>query len=126
MTHVEHDKNYYITTTVYVLQVLGFLTLLTPIAGVIINYVKKDSVRGTYLASHFIWQIRTFWYGAILWPLIGIITSIILIGYVILAVDVIWLIYRIAKGWVYLYSGKSMYHQDDDQQNRTPPKVINP
>lgn len=32
------------------------------IIAVIINYVKRSDVQGTYLASHFTWQIRTFWY----------------------------------------------------------------
>ena len=38
------------------------------IIAVIINYVKRGDARGTWLESHFNWQIRTFWY-AVLWAL---------------------------------------------------------
>jgi uncharacterized membrane protein len=51
-----------LTMVVYALQALGFLNGITWIVAVIINYVKKDEVRGSWLESHFRWQIRTFWW----------------------------------------------------------------
>jgi len=86
---------------VYALQATGFLLGLSFIAALIVNYIKIDDVRGTWLESHFRWQIRTFWFG-LLWAAIGSLTFVLLIGYFILVVDGIWLIYRIAKGWVFL------------------------
>jgi uncharacterized membrane protein len=43
--------------------VLGsFLFGWPSIIAVIINYVKRSEARGTWLESHFDWQIRTFWF----------------------------------------------------------------
>lgn len=93
---------------VYILQALSFLFVITSVAGVIINYIKDDDVRGSWMESHFIWQKRTFWYG-LLWVVLGTLTWSILIGWLVLAVVPFWLIYRIAKGWIYLVDGKELY-----------------
>ena len=97
-----------ITTVVYALQAVSFLFVITFIVAVIINYVKRDDVRGTWLESHFRWQIRTFWY-SLLWSILGVITFFLIIGYFILVATAIWLIYRIAKGWLRLIEKKPMY-----------------
>lgn len=96
-----------ITTVVYALQAVGLLLAFTYVIAVMINYIKRDDMRGTWLESHFRWQIRTFWYG-LLWFLLGILTYIIIIGWIILAVTAIWVIYRILKGWLNLYDNKPM------------------
>jgi uncharacterized membrane protein len=93
---------------VYILQAIGFFVGLTWIAGVMVNYVKQDQARGTWVESHFRWQIRTFWFG-LLWSVIGVLTTWILIGFVILGVAYIWLIYRVVKGWLYFNERKPMY-----------------
>jgi uncharacterized membrane protein len=69
--------------------------------AVIINYVKKDDATGTWLESHIRWQIRTFWFG-LLWGVIGGVLSLVLIGFVVLFADAVWIIYRIVKGWLNL------------------------
>jgi uncharacterized membrane protein len=99
-----------ITTVVYVLLAIGILPPFFPafIAAVIINYVKRDDVRGTFLESHFRWQIRTFWFG-LLWLAVGVLTWLILIGYVITLANFIWIMYRIIKGWLDLVDRKPMY-----------------
>ena len=94
--------------SVYILQALGFLTVISAIIGVIVNYIKDDDVRGSWLESHFRWQKATFWYG-LLWTVLGVLTQWILIGWVVLFLLAIWFIYRIAKGWIYLVDGKEMY-----------------
>ncbi|MBP7777964.1 MAG: hypothetical protein KA371_12595 [Acidobacteria bacterium] len=79
------------------------------IIAVIINYVKRDEARGTWLESHFTWQIRTFWI-ALLWTLViggvGALLAIVLVGFAIWAVGFfvlgLWAIYRIARGWLAL------------------------
>ena len=81
------------------------------IIAVIINYVKRGDARGTWLESHFDWQIRTFWYAA-LWALLvfllGLLLVIVVVGFAIWAVGLfalgIWAIYRIALGWSRLNS----------------------
>jgi len=95
-------------TLVYTLQAASFLLAITFVAAVIINYVKKDDVAGSWIASHFRWQIRTFWFG-MLWFFFGIITLVMGIGYFILLGVAVWIIYRIAKGWLALADGKPMY-----------------
>ena len=94
------------TYSIYILQALGFVTGgITSLLGVIINYIKDEDVRGSWLESHFRWQKATFWYG-LLWTLLGILTTWIFIGYVVLPAVTIWLIYRIARGWIYLVDGE--------------------
>ena len=86
------------------------------IIAVIINYVKRSEVRGTYLDSHFSWQIRTFWWalliavsigviGLVLLPLLGFGLVIWGIGFFVIG---IWAIYRIARGWLALMDRRPM------------------
>lgn len=96
-----------LTTVVYLLYAATFLIGFTAIVAIIINYIKKDDVAGTWLDSHFRWQMRTFWFG-LLWGILGAITWVILIGWVILAVNCIWIIYRLTKGWLFLNDNKPM------------------
>ena len=101
-----------ITHAVYGLQAIGILllptVLLAWIVGAVINYIKRDDVAHTFLASHFRWQIRTFWFG-LLWGFLGGLTFIIVIGWFILIAAGIWIIYRVVKGWLYLVDGKPLY-----------------
>jgi uncharacterized membrane protein len=94
-----------LTTVVYALQAAGFLVGITWIVALVIDYVKRDEAKGTWLESHFSWQIRTFWWG-LLWAVVGAITFLVLIGWFILAADTVWIIYRIVKGWLYLNDSK--------------------
>lgn len=98
-----------ITLIVYILQCLGFFFGgITFIIGIIINYVKKDEVQDTIYASHFRWQMRTFWFG-VLWSFLGGLLAVFLVGIPILMVTTIWLIYRIVRGMMSYRSGKAMY-----------------
>jgi uncharacterized membrane protein len=91
---------------VYALQALGFLVGITWIVAVIIDYVKLDEVKGTWLESHFRWQIRTFWWG-LLWGVLGTVLLIVFfLGYLVWMAAGIWVIYRIVKGWLYLHDNK--------------------
>ncbi len=96
-----------LTQIVYVLYALSYFAGLTAIVGIIINYVKLEDVSGTWLESHFRWQIRTFWFG-LLWAVIGIATAFMLIGFAILFANFFWIIYRIVKGWLNLNDNKPM------------------
>ncbi|MFO1368251.1 MAG: hypothetical protein U1F46_04575 [Marinagarivorans sp.] len=97
-----------LTAVIYALYAASFLVGLSAIVAIIINYVKSDDVRGTFLESHFRWQMRTFWFG-LLWGIIGGITSLILIGWLVLLANVVWIIYRLVIGWVNLNDNKPMY-----------------
>jgi uncharacterized membrane protein len=104
------DSSKTLTLIVYILQAAAFLNGLTFLVAVILNYVKQEDVAGTWLASHFRWQIRTFWF-SLLWFFVGIVTFFMVIGYFILMATAIWIIYRIVKGIVRLQEGKEMYTQ---------------
>jgi uncharacterized membrane protein len=92
---------------VYILYALSYFTGVTAIVGIIIDSVKQDDAAGTWLESHFRWQIRTFWFG-LLWALIGAATFFLLIGIAILFANFCWIIYRIVKGWLNLNDNKPM------------------
>lgn len=96
------------TTLVYVLQALSFVLGVTSIAGVIVNYLRLSEVKGTWLETHFVWQIRTFWF-QLLWGVVGLITSVVLIGFLIWVAVYLWTIYRVVKGWVNLANQRPMY-----------------
>lgn len=96
------------TTTgiVYLCQVLAFGFAGIPLlVGVIINYVKRDEVRGTYLESHFNWQVKTVWVTLLLLAIAGV-TVQFGIGVFILIATILWLVYRIVLGWNALSSNK--------------------
>ncbi len=93
------------------LIVTAFLTGWPSIIAVIMNYVKRGEVAGTFLESHFTWQLRTFWF-ALLWVVIGWLLIVTIIGVVVgvpllLGVGV-WVLYRIIRGWLNLASRKPM------------------
>lgn len=90
--------------------VLGsFLFGWPSIIAVIINYVKRGEARGTWLESHFSWQIRTFWY-ALLWSLVvGVVSgllAIVLVGFALWVLGLVllgvWVTYRVLRGWLAL------------------------
>ncbi|KAA1176244.1 hypothetical protein FWJ25_03680 [Marinobacter salinexigens] len=96
-----------LAVAVYILQALSFFVGgITGLIGVIINYVKLDDVRNTWIERHFRWQIRTFWIG-LLWTVIGIVTTPLIIGWFFLLGISIWIIYRIVKGALALNEGKA-------------------
>lgn len=83
----------------------AFLFGIPSIIAVILNYIRRSDTRGTYLDSHFRWQIRTFWFAA-LWFVIAwlLIATLILaiIGFPLLGLIALWVIYRVVRGWLTL------------------------
>jgi len=96
--------------------VTSFLFGLPSIVAVIMNYVRQGKVRGTFLQSHFRWQIRTFWY-ALLWIVIATLLSLplmlVLVGFATLWLAAVvagaWVLYRVVRGWMRLSSRRPMY-----------------
>jgi uncharacterized membrane protein len=93
------------------LIVTAFLTGWPSIIAVILNYVKRSDVRGTWLDSHFSWQIRTFWW-SLLWVVTGAVLFVTVIGipiaYILWIATGIWVLYRIIRGWLALSSQRPM------------------
>jgi len=96
--------------------ILGFICGVPSIIAVVMNYIRAPATRGTFLESHFRWQIRTFWF-AVLWSLIIVAVSlpltIVLVGfgtmYIGFVALVVWIIYRVARGWLALRDRRPMY-----------------
>ncbi|HEY7240381.1 MAG TPA: hypothetical protein VH600_14500 [Burkholderiales bacterium] len=93
---------------VYGLQAASMLVGVTLFAGVIINYLRRREAAGTWLESHFTWQIRTFWW-SLAWCVLGIATAIVLVGVFILIGSGVWFVYRVVRGWIDLNEGRPMY-----------------
>jgi uncharacterized membrane protein len=94
--------------------VFAFLTGWPSIIAVILNYVYRSEVRGTWLESHFRWQIRTFWFGLLWVALCGVFVVLtlgigLLIAWIPLVFVGLWFIYRIARGWLRLVDGRPAY-----------------
>jgi uncharacterized membrane protein len=91
--------------------VTAFLSGWPSILAVILNYIKRDATRGTYLESHFRWQIRTFWF-ALLWLVIGAILVVTIIGiplaWIIAVVVGLWVLYRMIRGLIQLMDREAM------------------
>jgi len=92
----------------------AFLTGWPSIIAVILNYVKRSEVRGTWLESHFRWQIRTFWFGLLWVTLCGLFIVVtlgigLLIAWLPLMLVGLWVIYRIVRGWLRLMDHRPMY-----------------
>ncbi len=104
----DERSNEKITALIYALYAASFLVGITAIAAIMMNYIKREDVVGTYLESHFRWQIRTFWF-AMMYSSIGVILLLILIGWPILIATGFWVIYRITKGWLRLFDRRAMY-----------------
>jgi uncharacterized membrane protein len=90
----------------------SFVGSVPSIVAVILNYLKQRDARGTWLESHYRWQIRTFWF-ALLWVAIAALLFFtvlgIPLGFAILIGVSLWLVYRIARGGLRLVDRKPMY-----------------
>jgi len=114
LTHVMYGLHAFSAVTGMLspaLIVTAFLTGWPSIIAVIINYVKRSDVRGTWLESHFSWQLRTFWF-ALLWLVIGAIAFVTVLGIPVAIVVWIgtglWVLYRLIRGWLGLLEKKAM------------------
>jgi len=97
-----------LTMIVYALQIASVMVGITLIAAVIINYLKRGDVEGTWLESHFRWQIRTFWW-SLLWFGVGLALLVVIVGIFVLMAAAMWLLYRAIKGWLELEERRPMY-----------------
>lgn len=101
-------KNYVFIA--YVTYALGLLILFTPVIGVILAFIKRDEAQGSIYASHIDWLIKTFWV-SLIGLLLGRLTILILIGWLILLVTAIWFIYRVVVGLIKLNEDKPISTQ---------------
>ena len=90
----------------------SFIWSIPSVLAVILNYAKRGEAHGTWLESHYRWQIRTFWF-AVGWVLLAAFLTVTIVGIpaalAIFAAVSAWLIYRIARGWLRLRDRLPMY-----------------
>lgn len=90
----------------------SFVGSIPSIIAVVLNYLKRGETRGSWLESHYRWQIRTFWF-TLLWVVVAIVLFVTVIGIPvaigILIAITLWLIYRIVRGWLRLRDSQPMY-----------------
>ena len=116
----------------YLLYVLSYFTAgLLWIVPIFMNYAKRREADGTWLATHFDWQIKTFWY-SVVWFVVGVgiitfalgsfgismmadsdniaVGSVFLasLGFIVMGVTFIWHLYRIVRGWIALTDGRAV------------------
>jgi len=115
VTHVVyalHGLSLLIGITTAATIIGAFVFGMPSIIAVIINYLKRGEARGTFLESHFRWQIRTFWFG-LLWCLLGGFLFVTFIGIplalVVFIAAGLWVIYRVVRGWLALRDRQAMY-----------------
>lgn len=111
-----HSLSVLIGLTTFHTIVGSFIWGLPSIIAVVMNYARRSATHGTYLESHFRWQIRTFWYALLWWLAVWAVSvplSLILIGIPLWFVGhyllAIWIIYRICRGWLALRDQRPMY-----------------
>ncbi len=100
---------------VYACYAAGFLTIISPVIGLGLTYIKRENAEGSPYAGHFRWAIRTFWIGTLLLAVTGIINMILSltvilapIGGGLMLIAALWIIYRIAKGWMRLFEQRDI------------------
>ena len=92
----------------------AFLIGWPSIIAVVLSYIKRGQARGTWLESHYRWQLRTFWFG-LLWAVlclaivIGTLGIALLFIWIPLGILTVWFIYRVVRGWSALSSNQPMY-----------------
>ena len=83
----------------------GFVFGLPSLLAVFLNWLKRGEVRGTWLDSHFSWQIRPFWF-TLLWLIVYGLLIITIIGipiaWILIVLLGLWVGYRVIRGWLAL------------------------
>ena len=114
-THVMyglHSLAVLIGITTFHTIVGSFIGSLPSIVAVIMNYARRSATHGTFLESHFRWQLRTFWF-AVLWACVSGLVMLTIIGILLgllgLCALAIWIVYRLVRGWLALRDKRPMY-----------------
>lgn len=125
---IDKDSNRTLTLVLYILYIIAiFSGGLLAVIALIINYVKRNDVRGSIFESHFTWQIRTFWW-YLFWNIIAFIpffflfftgentdlfAGVALISttfcLTVIGISWIWIVYRAIRGIIRLNDNQPMY-----------------
>lgn len=92
---------------IYIAYLASFVLMPLSIVGVFFAYKIRQEHRGSWLESHCTWQIQTFWVSLAVF-VFGLLTAMILVGYVFLLVASLWFLYRVIKGWLKLSDNQTV------------------
>lgn len=90
---------------IYILYLAGLLIPFVGIIGVVMAYINKDDAP-EWIQSHYQFQIRTFWI-SILYSFVGLLLTVILVGWLVLVFTAVWYVIRAVKGMKYLDAGQA-------------------
>jgi uncharacterized membrane protein len=94
--------------TVYLCQILMFGFLGLPLlVGIAINLLNRNKAKGTWLESHFNWQIKNAWVALAGFALVGLTLEMGFALYILLPL-ITWLVYRIVVGWYALNDDRAL------------------
>lgn len=89
----------------------SFLFGVPSIVAVVMNYVRRGDVAGSWLESHFRWQIRTFWVAFA----VSVVAAVLMVTIILIPVSLgiffvvaLWVIYRVVRGWLALREGREL------------------
>ena len=115
MADVEHDTGAPAPTSMghvmYALHALAPFTLWSlAVVAVILGAINRDSVRGTWVESHYAFLLSTFWKGIILVVVLTVIFFISIVGifflWLLWFALTVWYLYRVIRGWLRLNDGQ--------------------
>jgi len=115
MTEIEHGTGRPVSpTTAHVLYALHAVSPFTlwslSLLAVIIGAFARDTVRGTYVETHYSYLLRTFLWGLVWLVILTVIFAVTLVGLLLLAIPwgllTLWYLYRVIRGWLRLNDGK--------------------
>jgi uncharacterized membrane protein len=90
---------------IYILYLAGLLIPFVGIIGVVMAYINKNDAP-EWIQSHYQFQIRTFWI-SILYSFVGLLLTVILVGWLVLVFTAVWYVIRAVKGMKYLDAGQA-------------------
>jgi uncharacterized membrane protein len=110
--NINPSKHSGMVVVAYILTALGYFTLLsTGIVGLILAYIKRSDVRGTYLESHCALLIKVFWWSTI-WYVLGWLLFITIVGiplaWLVWGVSYVWTAYKLIKGFLRIHAEQTV------------------
>ncbi|MEZ5918101.1 MAG: DUF4870 domain-containing protein [Parvularculaceae bacterium] len=81
---------------IYILYLVGLAAGITAVVGLVMAYMAKDK-GPEWLQSHYRNQINLFW-KMIVYFIIGVVLTVIMIGFLVMLAATIWYIVRVIQG----------------------------
>jgi len=101
------NQRKFFTQLNYILYLASVFSIVSGFIAIAINYSMLSDVKGSYMESHFYWQMNTFWIF-----LVGLVLAVVLsfsiFGWLVYLAAFFAVIYRSIKGWLALIRGQAL------------------